>query len=146
MVQKPWKVISLQLGGIYNDLVMGAPLFDHGMTYIISEGCGLSVVEGRTGEPVYSKAMESLNPRLCWVFTVGACTGPNLAGKVIQVRDDQSQTIVIATGPQYKELAKNVLWELLPDGKQQESQSNPYYEGNRMYYRTQGFLYCIGEK
>ena len=53
---------------------------------------------------------------------------------------------MIAPGREYRELAKNILWELLPNGHQQEAQSNPYYEGSRIYYRTQGFLYCIGEK
>jgi hypothetical protein len=77
---------------------------------------------------------------------VGICTGPTLAGKYIHIRDDQSQTLVIAPGREYKELAKNVLWELLPNGSQQEAQSTPIYEGGRIYYRTQGYLYCIGEK
>ena len=35
--------------------------------------------------------------------------GPTLAGKQIHVRDDQGQTLVLERGPQYKELAKNVL-------------------------------------
>jgi hypothetical protein len=116
------------------------------MVYIVSEGGGLSVVEGRTGKPVYTKALESLNPRLTWVFVVGICTGPALAGKQIHLRDDQGQTLVIERGPQYKELAKNPLWETLASGAQQEAQSNPYYEGGRMYYRSQNFLYCIGER
>jgi hypothetical protein len=99
----------------------------------------------------YTHVLDDLSPRLTWVFVVGISTGPTLAGKYIHIRDDQSQTLVIAPGPQYKELAKNVLWEPQPHGNpqeanQQESQSNPYYEGGRMYYRTQGFLYCIGEK
>jgi hypothetical protein len=83
------------------------------------------------------------------VFVVGVCTGPTLAGKNIHIRDDQAQTLVIAPGREYKELARNVLWEPQSKGgqeHQQEAQSNPIYEGGRMYYRTQGFLYCIGEK
>jgi outer membrane protein assembly factor BamB len=146
MMKKPWAEISLRLGGIYNDTVVGSPLYDNGMVYIVSEGGGLSVVEGRTGKPVYTKALESLNPRLTWVFVVGICTGPALAGKQIHLRDDQGQTLVIERGPQYKELAKNPLWETLASGAQQEAQSNPYYEGSRMYYRSQNFLYCIGER
>ena len=96
--------------------------------------------------PVYTKALESLNPRLTWVFVVGICTGPTLAGKQIHLRDDQGQTLVIARGPEYKELAKNPLWEVQIAGAQQEAQSNPFYEAGRMYYRTPGFLYAIGEK
>jgi outer membrane protein assembly factor BamB len=146
MVKKPWNEISLRLGGTFNDSVIGSPLYDNGLVYIVSEGGGLTVVEGRTGRPVYTKALETLNPRVIWVFVVGICTGPTLAGKVIHIRDDQGQTLVLNRGPEYKELAKNVLWELQSNGVQQEAQSNPYYEGGRMYYRTLGFLYCIGEK
>ena len=79
-------------------------------------------------------------------YVVGICTGPTLAGKQIHLRDDQGQTLVIARGPEYKELAKYPLWEVQAAGAQQEAQSNPFYEGGRMYYRTPGFLYAIGEK
>ena len=146
MVKKPWKEISLRLGGTFNDTLIGSPLYDNGLVYVVSEGGGLTVVEGRTGRQVYMKALETLCPRLTWVFVVGICTGPTLAGKAIHIRDDQGQTLVIGRGPEYKELAKNVLWELQPNGVQQEAQSNPWFEGGRMYYRTQSFLYCIGEK
>lgn len=146
MVKKEWKDISLRLGGIYNDTVIASPLYDQGMVYVVSEGGGLTVVEGRTGKPVFTKALESLSPRLTWVFVVGICSGPTLAGKQIHLRDDQGQTLVLNRGPEYKELARNPLWEMQSNGAQQESQSNPYYEGPRMYYRTQNFLYCIGEK
>ena len=27
-----------------------------------------------------------------------------------------------------------------------EAQSNAFFEGGRMYYRTRAYLYCIGEK
>ncbi len=144
LVAKPWKSIGLQFGGIYNDLVMASPLVDRGLVYMLSAGGGLSVVEGSTSTLVYSQALESLNPRLTWVAATGVSTGATLAGDVIHIRDDQSQTIVIAPGRRYRELAKNVLWELQSDGRQQEAQSNPFYEEGRIYYRTQGFLYCIG--
>jgi len=146
LTKSPWKDIGMRFGGTYSDIVIGAPLYDRGLLYVVSEGGGLTVVEANTGKPIYTKALDSLNPRLTWVFVVGICTGPTLAGKYIHIRDDQSQTLVIAPGPVYKELAKNVLWEIQGDGKQQEAQSNPIYEGGRIYYRTQGFLYCIGEK
>jgi outer membrane protein assembly factor BamB len=146
MVKKPWKDVSLQIGGSYNDIVIGSPLFDGGRVYVVSEGGALTVLEGRTGRTVYTKALESLNPRLTWVFVVGICTGPTLAGKAVHIRDDQGQTLVLARGPEYKELARNVLWELQANGTQQESQSNPWYEGPRMYYRTQNFLVCIAER
>lgn len=146
LVRTPWKNVGMKLQGGSNSALVGSPLYHDGRVYVVSEGGGLTVVDATSGQAVYRKALETLNPRLTWVFVVGICTGPTLAGKYIHIRDDQSQTLVIAPGPEYKELVKNVLWELKVDGTQQEAQSNPWYEGSRMYYRTQGYLYCIGEK
>jgi outer membrane protein assembly factor BamB len=141
----PWKPMTLEMPGQFSNSIIGSPLVNNGLFYIVSEGGALTVVDARTGRTIYTKPLEDLEPRLTWVFRVGVSTGPTLAGKYIHIRDDQSQTIVIAPGPKYQELAKNVLWELQPDGNQQEAQSNPFYEGSRIYYRTQDFLYCIGE-
>ena len=144
LVRTPWE--NLEIKTKYGMAIVGSPLYDNGLVYTVSEGGSLIVVDAKTGRLVYNKVLENLNPRLTWVFAVGVCTGPNLAGNVIHIRDDQSQTLVIAPGPVYKELAKNVLWETQSNGTLQESQSNPFYEGGRIYYRTQRFLYCIGEK
>lgn len=146
LVKTPWKEIGLELPGTFTNSLVGSPLFDNGLVYVVSEGGGLTVLDAKTGKAVYTKALEALNPRLTWVFVVGICTGPTLAGKYIHIRDDQGQTLVIEPGSQYKEVAKNALWELNNDGNQREPQSNPFYEGGRMYYRSPGFLYCIGEK
>jgi outer membrane protein assembly factor BamB len=139
----PWQDVGLKLPGTFTNGMIGSPLYHEGLLYLVSQGGVLTVVDARTGKAVYSQVLESLEPRLTWVFHVGICTGPTLAGKYIHIRDDQSQTLVIAPGRQYEQLAKNVLWEL-HDGNQQEAQSNPCYEGGRIYYRTQGYLYCIG--
>ena len=141
----PWKEIGMQMPGQFSNTNVGSPLVTGGYFYMVSEGGALTVIDLKSGRTAYSKPLEELEPRLTWVFRVGVSTGPTLAGKYIHIRDDQSQTIVVAPGPKYQELAKNVLWELQPDGNQQEAQSNPFYEGNRIYYRTQNFLYCIGE-
>ncbi|MCW8133705.1 MAG: PQQ-binding-like beta-propeller repeat protein [Planctomycetota bacterium] len=143
LVQKPWKDFEIKTK--YGTALVASPLYDNGLLYEISEGGSLIVADTKTGNLVYNKVLENLNPRLTWVFVVGVCTGPTLAGKYIHVRDDQAQTLVLQPGPVYKELARNVLWEV-NNGRLQEAQSNPWYEGGRMYYRTQGFMYCIGEK
>ena len=144
--KKSWKEINPSMPGTFTNQIIGPPLIHEGLMYVVSEGGALTVLDAKTGAQIYSKPLDSLNPRLTWVFTVGLCTGPTLAGKYIHIRDDQSQTLVIAPGRDYKELAKNVLWELASGGNQQEAQSTPVYEGGRIYYRTQGYLYCIGEK
>ncbi|HEX3133515.1 MAG TPA: PQQ-binding-like beta-propeller repeat protein [Planctomycetota bacterium] len=151
LVRRPWRELEPKFqdgtnGTSYYRCIIGSPLYHDGLVYVVSEGGALVVVDAKAGKGVYTRALEALNPRLTWVFAVGICTGPTLAGKYVHIRDDQSQTLVIAPGPEYQELAKNVLWELQPNGGLQEAQSNPFYEGGRIYYRTQGFLYCIGEQ
>jgi len=157
VMKAPWKGIGLDLCHLpdgaffFGNSIIGSPLYHDGLAYVVSEGGALAVIDVQAGKAAYAKALDGLSPRLTWVFVVGICTGPTLAGNVVHIRDDQSQTLVIAPGRSYKELARNVLWEPQPNGApqeahQQEAQSNPIYEGGRMYYRTQGFLYCIGER
>jgi outer membrane protein assembly factor BamB len=64
----------------------------------------------------------------------------------IFVRDDQGQTLVLAPGPHYRELAKNLLVEYSPEGTQPEARGNFFFEGPRIYFRTRAFMYCIGEE
>ena len=60
--------------------------------------------------------------------------------------DNQGTTLVLQTGREYKLVAENFLAES-KDGKEQAQMvSTPVFEGARLYYRTPGFLYCIGEK
>ena len=103
----------------------------------------MNVIDARTGRRVYAHAMNSLNPRLTWVFKVGICSSTTLGGKHIFVHDDQGQTLVLQRGPEYKELAKNLLIEYDKEGMQPEVQSNFYFEDRRIYFRTRGVLYCI---
>ena len=84
--------------------------------------------------------------RNTWVFAVGICSSTSLGGKYVFVRDDQGQTLVLEPGPQYKELSKNLLVEYSPEGAQPEAQSNFFFEGPRIYFRSRGYLYCIGKK
>jgi hypothetical protein len=106
----------------------------------------MNVLDAKMGKRVYAHAMDSLHPRLTWVFVVGICSSTCLGGKHIFVRDDQGQTLVLEAGPKYKELAKNLLVEYGKTGTQPEAQSNFLFEGPRIYFRTRGFMYCIGEK
>jgi len=76
----------------------------------------------------------------------GASASPALAGKHLYLMDNQGVTVVLAPGRQYKELAVNRIEES-QDGKTQvQNLASPYFEGSRLYYRTAGQLYCIGER
>jgi outer membrane protein assembly factor BamB len=146
MLKTPWKEVAYHMPGIFTDTIIGSPLYDKGLVYVASEGGAMNVLDAATGKRVYAHAMDSLNPRLTWVFAVGICSSTSLGGKYLFVRDDQGQTLVLEPGPQYKELAKNLLVEYNPEGAQPEAQSNFYFEGSRIYFRTRAYLYCIGKK
>jgi outer membrane protein assembly factor BamB len=145
VVKTPWKDIEYHMPGIFTDSIIASPLYVDGLIYLLSQGGAMNVIDANTGRRVYAHAMDSLNPRLTWVFVVGICSSATLGGNHIYVRDDQGQTLVLAPGPQYKELSKNLLVEYSKEGAQPEAQSNFFFEGRRIYFRTRGFMYCIGE-
>jgi hypothetical protein len=145
LLKTPWKDVEYHMPGVFTDGIIGSPLYDKGLVYAVSQGGAMNVLDAKTGKRVYAHAMDSLHPRLTWVFVVGICSSTCLAGKYIFVRDDQGQTLVLQPGPQYKEVAKNLLVEYDADGTQPEAQSNFFFEGRRIYFRSRGFMYCIGE-
>jgi outer membrane protein assembly factor BamB len=120
-----------------------SPLFVDGLIYQMTEGGGLFVNDAASGELVYRKILP-MKPKTEYWGWAGASASPTLAGKYIYLMDNQGTTVVIQAGRVYKEVAINVL-EDSKDGKTQEQNvSTPVFEGSRMYYRTPGYLYCIG--
>jgi outer membrane protein assembly factor BamB len=123
---------------------VASPLLADGLIYNLTEGGGLLVNDAATGELVYRKVLP-MKPKTEYWGWAGASASPTQAGKNIYLMDNQGLTIVLQPGRQYKELAQNVLEES-KDGKSQEQMvSTPVFEGSRMYYRTPGYLYCIGQ-
>jgi outer membrane protein assembly factor BamB len=122
---------------------VASPLFVDGLIYQLTEGGGLFVNDAATGELVYRKVLP-MKPKTEYWNWAGASASPTLAGKHIYLMDNQGLTIVLQPGRQYKEIAQNVL-EDVKDGKTQEQNvSTPVFDGSRMFYRTPGYLYCIG--
>ena len=124
---------------------VASPLFVDGLIYQMTQGCGLLVNDATTGELVYRKVLP-LKPRTQYWNWAGGSTSPTLAGKYIYLMDNQGTTLVIQPGREYKEVARNILEES-KDGKEQvQMVATPVFEGSRMYYRTPGYLYCVGDK
>jgi outer membrane protein assembly factor BamB len=123
---------------------VSSPLYVDGLIYQMTQGCGLLVNDAATGELVYRKVLP-LKPRTQYWNWAGGSTSPTLAGKYIYLMDNQGGTVIIEPGREYKEVARNKLEES-KDGKEQvQTVSTPVFEGAHMYYRTPGFLYCIGQ-
>lgn len=129
----------------FNRGYVASPLFVDGLIYRMTQGGGLIVNDAATGELVYRKVLP-IKPRTQYWDWAGASASPTLAGKYIYLMDNQGTTVIIKPGKEYQEVAINRIEES-KDGKSQvQNNSTPIFEGARMYYRTPGFLYCIGEK
>lgn len=129
----------------FNRGYVASPLLVDGLIYRMTQGGGLIVNDAANGELIYRKVLP-LKPRTQYWDWAGASASPTLAGKFIYLMDNQGTTVVILPGKQYQAVAINVLEET-KDGKAQvQNNSSPIFEGSRMYYRTPGFLYCIGDK
>ncbi len=125
---------------------IASPLLVDGLLYLLTESGGLVVYDAKAGGIVYRRLLDALNPRLTWVFNVGVCSSPVLAGKHIFITDDQSQTLVLEPGGQYKQVARNVVQSLTENGDQDQFESTIIAEGNRLYVHGQFNFYCIGDK
>lgn len=132
-------------GGTFERGICGSPLFVGGLIYQITSGGGLIVNDAEDGSVVYQKVLP-VKPRTAYWQWGGACVSPALAGKNIFLFDNQGRTVIVEPGKEYKELAVNRIEES-GDGKEQvQNLACPYFEGSRIYYRTPGYLYCVGEK
>jgi hypothetical protein len=80
--------------GTFTDSMVGSPLYHDNLIYLVSHGGALNVIDARSGKRVYARPLDSLNPRLTWVFAVGLCSSTPLGGKHLFVHDDQGQTLV----------------------------------------------------
>jgi outer membrane protein assembly factor BamB len=124
---------------------VSSPLFVDGLIYQLTQGGGLVVNDAATGAVVYRKVLP-LKPRTQYWNWAGCSASPTLAGKYIYLMDNQGTTLVIQPGREYREVARNYIAESANGKEQAQFNSTPVFEGSRMYYRTPGHLYCIGEK
>ena len=123
---------------------VASPLYVDGLIYQLTQGGGLIVHNAVTGEVVYRKVLP-LKPKTEYWNWAGASTSPTLAGKYIYLMDNQGSTIILQPGKEYKAVAQNMIEELRDGKEQAQFLTTPVFEGTRMYYRSPGYLYCIGE-
>ncbi len=127
-----------------------SPLAVDGLVYRLTEAGGLMVNDAASGDMVYRKVLP-MKPRTSYWDWAGASASPTLAGKYIFLMDNQGTTVVIEPGRQYKQVAINRIEDISRDdyrvagGKtQSQNLATPVFDGERMYYRTDNYLYCIG--
>ena len=111
-------------------LVTGSPVVFDGLVYSVSSRQHiLNVLDANNGKTVYVKRLdlgrEPTWPSLC------------VAGGHLYVTNRDGTTLVLATGRKYQKLAENKLEYVI---------SSPVFHNDRMFLRTRGHLYCIGEE
>jgi hypothetical protein len=122
-----------------------SPLYVDGLIYQVNQGGGLFVNDAATGAQVYRKVLP-LHPRTEYWNWAGCGASPTLAGKYIYLYDNQGTTIVIRPGRTYDQVAINTLDEFRENKEREQNLATPVFDGKCMYYRTPGYLYCIGGK
>jgi hypothetical protein len=79
----------------------------------------------------------------------GHGVSPAFAGKHIYFFGNSGAAVVIEPGREFRPLAKNKLEGLAMPGSWGERQDRavacPFFEGKRIYYRTESGLYALGK-
>ncbi len=105
-----------------------SPVIHNGLIYCVATRGILSVLDAGTGKTVYTRRLNLGNGPV-W---------PSLlhAGDHVYASNRDGNTVVFKTGRKYQEVARNHLEEFI---------STPVVHQGRIYIRTYGHLYSIGE-
>jgi outer membrane protein assembly factor BamB len=142
---------TYKLPHYYEPWFIASPLYHDGLLYCVGNNGNLTVVDMAKGEVLYQRLIDldifmPYNGRL---LKGGACACPTLAGKYIYIWGNQGTCLVIEPGRTFKQVARlRIEAPLVWNGNQRQeaTMSNPVFEGDRMYYRSEFNIYCIGPK
>jgi outer membrane protein assembly factor BamB len=113
------------------------PILHEGLLYFVNNAGNLSVLDAATGKTVWQKALEvasqSGDPNAPAGNLYPSVT---LAGHVLLLGNDVGETLVLAPGRAYQELAHNRL--------DSGSGASSVLSGSRLFLRGGKKLYCIG--
>jgi len=126
-----------------------SPLLYQGLAYVVSGDGVLTVIDAAKGEVVYQRMLDVSPLMGGGVIRAGCSSSPTLGGKHIYIWDNQGGTVVIEPGRTFKQVARNRIEQLVylwgAVRCNESTISNPIFSGNRLYYRGEVNLYCIGE-
>ena len=136
-------------------------LIHEGLLYAMGYGGVLRVYEADTLKRVYERQLDFVPVTFGYPYPYGAgvCASPALGGKYIYLWGSTGTTIVIEPGRTFKQVAKNRIESAIEGDlfKRHDhfranhyypecTVSSPIFDGNRIYYRAEEYVYCIGEK
>jgi outer membrane protein assembly factor BamB len=116
------------------DLPVASCVYNDGLVYGVNPSGLLRAYDAATAEIVYEHQLEISKAGDKNAFYASL----TMAGKYIYVTHNNGAVQIIEPGRKFKSVGTNTLGE--------STNTAPIFEGNRMYFRTGGGLYCIGEK
>jgi outer membrane protein assembly factor BamB len=130
----------------------GSPLVHRGLMYTVDIYGWLYVADLETKKLVYYKNLNlSGLDGLMHYNAVPVAASPTLIGENLVILDNQGTALVLATGREFKLLARNRIetqlaraWPL--PGQETLAYAPPVADRDCLYLRGERFLYCIGVK
>ena len=135
-----------------------SPVISGGLAYCLSNQGRMVVIDLANARIAFDEKLD-LAPNIYTTsmhggYIVGVCASPAMAGGKLYVMDNTGTTLVMQPGAEPKVLAKNRIEQVVPpwdekhwDSPHQEATiSSPVFDGGRIYYRAELYLYCVGEK
>jgi outer membrane protein assembly factor BamB len=133
----------------YMHWYLSSPIVHEGLAYLVNNAGVLTVVDVAAGKIVYQKMLDLDSFQTA---NEGAARGVGvslaLAGGKLYVFGNSGAGLVLEPGRTYRQLAKNKIENIVMLGHWSERQerfvANPVFDGDRLYVRGEGNLYCIG--
>jgi outer membrane protein assembly factor BamB len=144
----PGKDLVVQARGL--NYTIASPLFLDGILYGVDMTGGMTAVDVAGKRGLYRRWLDGYNRYNRFLYGVAA--SPTFAGKHIYVVDDAGYTHLIQPGPQFKEIARNVIENIHTASisgnpcHQEAFYTAPFFQGKAMYLRGEDFLYRIEER
>jgi outer membrane protein assembly factor BamB len=107
------------------------PVTDGKYYYMVADGGIITCIDAKTGKEIYQHRLPTAGRAII-------DSSPLLADGKLYVTGENGMTVVLAAGPEYKELATNEL-----DGSW--TMSSIAVAGSQLFIRTGTHLYCIGK-
>ena len=146
-----FKIPTTQYPFYYLNWHIASPLIHDGLIYLMSNSGVLTVVDQKTNTLVYQHVLDLDHFETA---NEGAARGhgvcPALGGKHIYFWGNSGAAVVIEPGREFKQLAKNKIEGLAAQGtwgeRQDRTVASPFFDGKRIYYRTETGLYALEGK
>ena len=124
-----------------NSSYVPTPIFHEGHLYVINDQGFALCMDAKTGKEIYrERALDHANGPRRGGGGQPFYASPVLVNGRIYCPSRRNGTFVVAAKPEFELLAVNVI-----EGDESQFNASPAVDANRIFIRSDRFLYCIGE-